>query len=81
MVDFLDVIQKDEEDSILVAHCAAGISRSGAIGTFACDYCGLDYNEFIGSNSNIMANPHVLRVLSNVAGMTPRLKIMTELLQ
>jgi len=68
VVSFIDDLQKDDEDSILVAHCHAGISRSGAIGTFACDYCNLDYNAFMKSNSFIMANPHVLETLHNVTG-------------
>jgi len=68
---FLRKLQKDKEDSILVAHCHAGISRSGAIGTFACDYCGLDYTDFIKENSCIMANPYVLKVLQSTTRKKP----------
>ena len=71
VVEMIKAIQEEKEDSILIAHCSAGISRSGAIGTFACDYCGLDYQEFIKENRYIMANPLVLKLLREEAGITP----------
>jgi hypothetical protein len=71
IVEMIKKIQKEKEDSILIVHCSAGISRSGAVGTFACDFCGLDYNKFIEENKCIMANPHVLRLLRKEAEMIP----------
>jgi len=71
IINFLDTIQKDIMDSTLVVHCHAGISRSGAVGAFACDYCGLNFNEFISKNSQIQPNPHVTRVLRTEAKMNP----------
>jgi predicted protein tyrosine phosphatase len=71
IINFLDKVQKDNKDSTLVVHCHAGISRSGAVGTFACDYCRLNYNEFLKNNPCIHANSHVLRTLREVAHMTP----------
>ena len=71
IVSFLDEIKKDDQDFDLVVHCSAGISRSGAVGTFACDYFGLNYEKFLWKNPYIMANPYVLRTLRRVAGMTP----------
>lgn len=71
IVSFLEEIKKDDEDSDLVVHCSAGISRSGAVGTFACDYFGLDYNDFLRSNPYIMANQYVLSTLRKVDGITP----------
>jgi predicted protein tyrosine phosphatase len=59
------------EDAVLVAHCDAGISRSGAVGTFTVDYCQLDYKEFISNNMRVMANDHVLKLLRKAADMTP----------
>lgn len=52
----------------LVVHCAAGISRSGAVGLFACRYLGLDENEFRETNI-ISPNMHVLSVLNEVSGV------------
>jgi len=43
IVDFLAKRQKEDGNDILVCHCDAGISRSGAVATFACDYCKLNY--------------------------------------
>jgi len=67
IIKFIETIHKNKKCYPLIVHCSAGISRSGAVGTFACDYCGLDYNTFIKSNPYIMANPHVLSVLRNEA--------------
>lgn len=55
----------------MIVHCHAGVSRSGAVATFSCDYCGLDYNEFIKGNRFIMANPHVLDVLRKKTRKNP----------
>jgi predicted protein tyrosine phosphatase len=70
VIKFLDVLKNDSNDGILAVHCSAGISRSGAVGTFACDYLGLDYNIFLKDNPYIMANPYVLRILRNCSGLT-----------
>ncbi len=74
VIDFITKANQPPEDSSLIVHCHAGISRSGAIGTFACDFLGLDYVEFIKNNSNIFANSHVLRTLREEAGMVPVFK-------
>jgi len=74
IIDFITEANKLLADSALVLHCHAGISRSGAVATFACDFIGLDYVEFIRYNSNIFANPHVLRTLREEAGMVPVFK-------
>ena len=71
IVEFVDDLQNDKTEGVLVAHCHAGISRSGAVGAFACDYCRLNYGEFIKANRYIMANQYVLNILKRVSGMTP----------
>lgn len=48
---------------LFVVHCDAGISRSGAVGTWLCDYLRLDYNEFKRENPHILPNQHILDVL------------------
>jgi predicted protein tyrosine phosphatase len=63
--------QDDETDCVLVVHCDAGISRSGAVGTFAVDFLRLNYQEFTKGNPYLRPNYFVLRVLRNMAGMTP----------
>lgn len=64
IIQFLERI-KHQEDGTLIVHCTAGISRSGAVGTFACDYFGLNYLEFKRNNPYILPNPYVLRLLNN----------------
>ena len=63
--------QCDNEDSVLVVHCDAGISRSGAVGTFAVDYFGLNYNDFIKDNPGLSPNSFVSRILRRKADMSP----------
>lgn len=69
IVDFINERQKEPEDSVLVCHCDAGISRSGAVATFACEACGLDYMKFKQMNPFIHPNHMVLRMLRKAAGM------------
>ena len=71
IVQFVKDVHADKESAVLIVHCHAGISRSGAVGTFACDYVRLDYQEFIDLNPYIMSNPHVLSLLRREADMTP----------
>ena len=68
-VEFIDKWNDDPEDIILIAHCDAGISRSGAVGTYACDRCRLGYSDFIRENRQVMPNHMVLRMLGDKAGM------------
>mgnify|MGYP001156674478 FL=1 len=49
----------------IIIHCAAGISRSGAVGTFALDYLGGDKELFKRDNPMISPNGEVLRILHN----------------
>ena len=71
VVGFVKKIHGQKEETVLVAHCAAGISRSGAVGTFAVDYAGLKYIDFKEENRQVFPNPHVLRLLRKEAGMDP----------
>jgi predicted protein tyrosine phosphatase len=60
LLEFIDN-HKDKESCIV--HCAAGISRSGAVGTFVNDYFSGDYFEFKRQNPYIHPNGLVLRLL------------------
>ncbi len=53
----------DSKDMLLV-NCMAGVSRSGAIATFAQQICRIDYDEFCRQNPQIVPNPHVGRMLN-----------------
>ncbi len=47
----------------MIVHCAAGVSRSGAVGLFVRDYFSLDYSEFKRQNPHIVPNLWVSKVL------------------
>lgn len=68
IVKFADE-HKDKENFFV--HCAAGVSRSGATGTFLCEYFGLDYKDFKDKNYRIHPNPHILRTLRRISGLCP----------
>lgn len=68
IINFLDQIN-DENIDTLVLHCAAGISRSGAVGLFANQYYKLDHKEFMRDNSRIIPNMYILSVLNEESGL------------
>jgi len=64
-----DFIKTLKDETTLIIHCAAGISRSGAVGLFCCRYFDLDQKEFRRLNSQITPNLHVLNVLNKESGI------------
>ena len=62
-IELLDFIDEHVDKEECIVHCAAGISRSGAVGTFICDYTDTDFNVFIQNNPQIHPNPLVLNLL------------------
>lgn len=62
IIEFVDSI-KDDDDSVIVIHCDAGISRSGAVGMFLCEYLQCNYKDFSRVNPQIRPNSYVLRLL------------------
>ena len=57
-----------EDISTLIIHCAQGISRSGAVGLFACRYLNLDENQFRLQN-RITPNLYILNILTEESGI------------
>lgn len=55
--------------TLFVVHCDAGVSRSGAVGLWACRYLGYDEKEFRKINSNIFPNSLIYDTLYKAAGM------------
>jgi predicted protein tyrosine phosphatase len=62
----IDLLQKYPEASECVVHCAAGISRSGAVGEFVNDWYKADYYEFAHNNPKIHPNGLILRTLKRL---------------
>lgn len=63
--DFL-LAQKQANRTMGIVHCAAGIARSGAVGTFAADFFDLEHKSFININNHIRPNGHVLQLLNRI---------------
>jgi predicted protein tyrosine phosphatase len=64
--ELIDFIEINKNKNTCIVHCAAGMSRSGAVGTFINDYYGGDYNEFKTNNPQVISNVSVLRTLKHV---------------
>jgi predicted protein tyrosine phosphatase len=64
--DFIDSLHGIEK---IVVHCDAGISRSGAVGLWACRYLGQDESVFRANNPQINPNTHVYDTLYVISGM------------
>ena len=71
IIDFVQSLNSKDEDVGLIVHCDAGISRSGAVGSFVVDYLGLNQKEFLVANPNILPNAFILSVLRRTAGLIP----------
>lgn len=52
-----------EKYSNLIVHCTMGVSRSGAVGSFASDMYGLNFNELKKENPQIVPNSCVYNKL------------------
>lgn len=69
IVDFV-LFNIEKVDSFIV-HCSAGVSRSGAVGTFILDllqrreYSREQLEDFKRTNPSILPNSYVLRLLNN----------------
>lgn len=60
----LTFLNQNKDVETILVHCAAGISRSGAIGQFALDFLKGDKDFFRITNKYIMPNSKVLRLLN-----------------
>jgi predicted protein tyrosine phosphatase len=67
----VDLLNDNRGREFCFVHCAAGISRSGAVGTFVNDYFRQDYLAFKKRNPYIHPNSHVLTLLRRTSGEIP----------
>jgi predicted protein tyrosine phosphatase len=59
-----EFIKSNKDKQIAVVHCGAGVSRSGAVGSFIYDIYGtMTWEEFKRKNPKINPNVHVLKLL------------------
>ena len=61
--DLYNFIKKHDEKETCIVHCMAGISRSGAVGTFVNDFYKGDLDRFKRENPYISPNQKVYRML------------------
>lgn len=69
IIKFLNSIKHDNDIDALIINCAAGVSRSGAVGLFACRYLNLDEKSFMKDNHGIHPNQFVLETLIRMSNM------------
>ena len=63
----VDFLEKNKGKDYCMVHCAAGVSRSGAVGTFINDfYSKVDYFTFMSRNKYVKPNAYVLTTLKKV---------------
>lgn len=63
IIDFLLNCNSRTDSEVLYVNCVAGISRSGAIVSFACETFNLDRKQFRRDNPQILPNNLVLYLL------------------
>lgn len=63
VVDFLESIRHRSQEEWLVVHCAAGVSRSAAIGLWAVRYFALNEESFRKIHTWIRPNKYVTKLL------------------
>lgn len=61
--EIFDFIKSNSDKKELFVHCAAGISRSGAVGSFVYEYFGGAYKELLKKHPHILPNGRVTRFL------------------
>jgi len=60
IIEFLNLAERKLEPMLLLIHCNAGVSRSGAVATFASEYIREPLLD-----ENILPNPYILETLRN----------------
>ena len=63
--ELLQFIIENKDKKNCYIHCNAGISRSGAVGTFINDFVGGNYFEFMELNPQVKPNDLIIRLLKN----------------
>jgi predicted protein tyrosine phosphatase len=64
--ELVNFIEKHKHKKVAFVHCAAGISRSGAVGAFISDLAGNKYEDFKRANPQIHENRHVKNLMNRI---------------
>ena len=71
IIDFIEKHKDNIEELTLIIHCHAGVSRSGAIGWFACNLLELDKDKFLQQNKTLYPNKYILQTIESLSGIKP----------
>ena len=66
IINFVSKMIEIGKTKNVLIHCRAGISRSGAVGSFLTNLLNIPYTEFKRYNPQILPNPHVLSTLNRL---------------
>jgi len=77
ILGFLNEIKDEDGERLLICQCDAGMSRSMAVGEFACEFNELNYKDFAKDNRKITSNPLVLKLLREKSGIGGQKAFMT----
>lgn len=64
--EIYDFIDSNRNKDVCFVHCAAGVSRSGAVGLFINDLMEQDYREFMKTNPNVQPNTLISSKLNKI---------------
>ena len=64
-------VEQNIDKKVWLIHCTAGISRSGAVGTYVSERIGMGYGELKRENPQIIPNQHILSMLRKVPRKSP----------
>lgn len=59
----LDFVRANEDKKVFIVHCAAGVSRSGAVAKFIMEYFGETHLEYWMINKNTQPNIRIVNIL------------------
>lgn len=63
----LDFVKKNDSVGNFIVHCAAGVSRSGAVAKFITEYFGGEDKDFYKLNPYTKPNQRILTILRNLS--------------
>lgn len=64
--EIVDFVKKNKDVGNFIVHCAAGVSRSGAVAKFITEYFGGEDRDFYKLNPYTQPNARILTILRNL---------------
>lgn len=59
--------RSNEDKRTFLVHCAAGVSRSGAVAKFLCEFFGMESKDFYEMNPHTHPNQRIINILRNLS--------------